>query len=138
MAIVFTDDGLEYLSGLMLVDEVPADLVFKARLFKNNYVPVRTSTPGDFTEATFASYVAVDLERDQWSAATIVGLYAQRIYGSVYLQWTPSAGSQQIYGWYATDDIASLVLWAELFPTPITATPTVPVAVLPLIRIRGE
>lgn len=116
MANVFLQQG----DKAVLDSLVAGGTVFKnLKLFQNNHTPAVGDVNGDYTEATFTGYSAIDIH-STFGAAFINGSNQGEIDGSQQT-FTRSAGatSNTIYGAYVTDN-AGDVVFAEKFPAPIS------------------
>jgi hypothetical protein len=97
MAAVFPDEGKKLALDILLdTGRSP-----KLRLFSNNLTPGVANVVGDFTEATFGGYAAIDLSA--MAAAAINGSdqgFKQLLANSFTA--TGAGLPQTIYGWYIT------------------------------------
>lgn len=84
-------------------------------LYKNNYTPIDTTTLADFTESTFAGYVAIPLVRTTFGAPALVGNVAYSTYPSVPTFVCTAGGPELCYGWYLTGDVSGKVYAAARF-----------------------
>ena len=119
MALLVPDVGEVRLLSYSLNKLTPEDQVLK--LYKNNYTPVEGSVAGDFTEATFTGYAAVNLARGSWTVATVAGLttaaYAQQAFTS-----SADQTLENEYGYFVVGATSGVLWWAERFtgaPFPI-------------------
>jgi len=94
-------------------------------LFSNNYTPVRTSVPGDFTESAFVGYSRVLSPN---FAAAFLNPDGKAQINSDILTWTFTSGSGTavVWGWYILDAGDAHVLVAGRFLLPITLAPASP------------
>lgn len=138
MPLVVPDEGELVLLDVLLRANVSPSLNWVVRLYANNYTPNRESLLIDFTEASFGGYLPKLLTRSSWTSPATVAGSAQSTYGTDYLVWTASSGSETVYGYYVTDAPATVCLWAERFLNPMTVTDLNPALVLPLMRLRSE
>lgn len=89
----------------------------KLRLFQNDFHPNQTSVLADFTEADYTGYTEAD---PTWGAIyydTPSGL-AIASYPAVF-QPTGTTVANTIYGWYITDDPATIWFACERFDNPV-------------------
>lgn len=139
MAAVFPDEGEVVWLRRMLTPDAGDSLLLHLRVFKNNFTPLKASTLADFTEADFAGYAAADIDPATWPAPSSVGGVAQSMYLPAPQVFTCTAGTQDVYGWYLTDNADTVCLAAERFSNaPQTITPTVPALVVLLIQLHSE
>lgn len=137
MTIVVPDLGETELLRVLLIREDMAGVPWHLHLYANDYTPHRESTLPDFTEASFPGYDVVEIDRAGWTLPAPVGGVAVSYWGSSATTWTPSSGSQAVYGYFVTDAADALVLWALRFDAPQIATPGTPVSVRPFMRMRS-
>lgn len=109
-------------------------------LFQNDFTPLPTSVPADFTAATYDGYASL--------STTILGTAidddnsnARLEYDANLFQPTGSGTSNVIYGWYIVGGVGTTfdgkVIAAKRFPAPITlATPDDGVVVQPTVAIN--
>lgn len=97
-----------------------------ARLFTNNYTPVHSSVPANFTEATFVGYSPV---APNFAAAFLNGGGKAEI-DSAVVSWlfTAGVGTATVYGWYLTYDTGggNVLVMATKFIVPVVLTPAAP------------
>ena len=109
MALLVPDVGEVLLLSYALDKVVPGNVFL--RLFTNNYTPVEGSVYADFTEATADGYAEIEIEGNDWTIATSVGVttaaFAQQTF-------TFTAASTN-YGYYVVNNAKNQVLWAERF-----------------------
>lgn len=139
MAAVFPDEGeLVLLRRMLTPDAGDADMLH-LHLFKNNFDPLKDSVLADFTEADFAGYAAADIDPANWLAPSTVAGRAQTSYNPAPVVFTVSSGSQNVYGYYLTDNADSVVLMCERFGNaPQNLTPSVPGLVVLIVQLRSE
>jgi hypothetical protein len=118
---------LNYLTGFT------AGTGTRIKLFKNNITPAGTDVLATYTEADFTGYA--DVVTGAWVAATLDGSNRgiANAPDAVFTQ-TAITVTNNIYGYYVTDNPATEVLWAERFDSApfamsavgskITVTPT--------------
>jgi hypothetical protein len=93
----------------------------KLRLFQSNTTPTTSSVIGDFTECTFAGYAAVSLTG--WATPIVAAHDATMLADLKTFTRTSTGASQNIYGYYVTDNATTFLLWAERDPlAPIVVT----------------
>lgn len=110
MAGVWNDGSLA-----AALDAILANAQFataKLRLFKNNVTPTNTFNVASFTEADFAGYAPIDLPG--WSPAAVAAHIATA--GNIAQQFTITAGTQNIYGWYVTNAAGTALLLSQRDP----------------------
>ncbi len=90
----------------------------KLHLYKNNHAPVHGDTVSAYTESDFVGYAAVALTA--WGAPYLTADFHAYI-DEVVETFTAGlvVGSQSVYGYYVTD-LAGVLIWAELAPSPVT------------------
>jgi len=89
------------------------------RLFSNNFTPDPASVLGDFTEATFGGYAAVQVNSKFGSPYKVIdGEYQTDSSAFTFTQTT--GANQLIYGWYLTwfDGSTTWVLKSAVLQTP--------------------
>lgn len=136
--IVVPNEGELWLLDLLLRETVPSTLKFVLRLYRNDWTPEKDSVRADASEATFAGYLPVEMDRAAWTAAQLVGGEAQSTYGTLYQQWLASSGNQLIYGYFVTDEDDNFILWAERFVTAVNVSAVTPVVMMPVLRLHSE
>jgi len=104
MSDVINDGGLAAALDAMLADSQWATA--KLKLFTNNVTPDNTFGTGSFTEATFTGYAAITLAA--WGASSLSAHIASSLQPKQ--QFTITAGSQNIYGWYITNSAGTVLL----------------------------
>jgi hypothetical protein len=95
---------------------------YKFRLFTSNTTPGTATVIGDFTEATFAGYVAIAANTITWAAATLVGHVANSNGSNIVFNNT-SGGAVNVYGVYVTNASGSLLYYAERDPAAPVSVP---------------
>lgn len=110
MAGVWSDDGLANLLDVFLGVVAPAAL--HLHLFKSNTTVDTDTVLGDLTEADFAGYAVQTLSFPGGSfvASHIATNQADPA------TFTISAGTQNIYGWYLTDDTDTILITSQRDP----------------------
>lgn len=95
------------------------------RLYTNNYTPIHTSVPANFTEATFVGYAPVS--PPGFAAAFLNGFgQAETDSGVITFTFTAGVGTVTVYGWFLTNLAGTKVLAATKFLVPIVLTPVAP------------
>lgn len=87
------------------------------RLFQNNHTPAEADGDTDYTVATFTGYANVTLTGGSWSITTgdpSFATYAQQTFSS-----SANQSAQTIYGYYVVHVASGVLLWAELFSSPV-------------------
>lgn len=136
--IVVPDAGaIELLNKTLLSALAVAD-DYSLRLYRNDYTPVAGSVLASFLEATFAGYFRHTLLRSGWGAPSIVAGRARVEYTASVTDWTCTAGSQTIYGYYVVAPASGAVAWAERFTDPVNLAASGKLVVLPRFTGRGE
>jgi len=93
------------------------------RLFKNNFTPTPANVVGDFTEATFTGYAAVQVNSKFGSPYKVIdGEYQTD--SSAFTFSCSGGSSQTVYGWYLTffDGAVTTVRKSGVFTTPFVMT----------------
>lgn len=88
----------------------------RVKLYQNNVSLTSVTVIGDFTEATFNSYVGIDAVN--WTTPGIDGNGRARTVADP-LQWAKAAGGASnatVYGYYVIQVASGTLLWAEAFP----------------------
>lgn len=106
----------------MLREEWTPVQVWELRQFTNDYTPVGTSVPADFTEATYGGYGRHDILPEVWAEPTIVGGEAVALYGESPLSWTCTGDPETVHGYWVHDLVAERVVWAERLESPAVLT----------------
>jgi hypothetical protein len=107
---VWADDGILELIAAISVGTVPAG--FNMHLYTNNLTPTTSTVLADFTEATFTGYTSVAVS--VVTGPLVFGHYASVIFSPA--GFTISAGTQNIYGWYLTDDTDTILIASQRDP----------------------
>lgn len=91
------------------------------KLFKNNITPAEGDVASTYTEATFTGYAAVDLTSAQatanWPAPSTNTGTTSSTYGTAAVFSATSAETE--YGYFVIEKTSTIVLWSELFASPI-------------------
>lgn len=85
----------------------PQNLVL--RLFQSNTTPADTDTAGTYTESTFPGYGAITLIGASWNAAASGSI----AYSAQQTITCSGSASQNVYGYYITQVISGILMWAE-------------------------
>lgn len=83
----------------------------KLRLYQNNHTPVVGDDVSAYTEADFAGYAAITL--NAWGGVSYAGGVA-RILETLRLWTYTGTPTNDIYGYYITNNSGSQLRWAEL------------------------
>lgn len=112
MSLKFVDAGLQR----KLTDLASAwnTTKLKLHLYSNNFTPTTSSTVGSFTECTFAGYSAQDI--DGWAYDTVASHVADMLASAKTFTRSTTGTSQNIYGYYVTDQAGTTLYFAELDP----------------------
>lgn len=107
MAVVWADQGVH--DAAEAIRQTAPFPTLKVHLFTNNVNPSNATVLADFTEATFAGYVAQSLTTPNPAvdAAHISTVTA------VSVSFTITAGAQNIYGWYVTNSANTRLMWSQ-------------------------
>lgn len=119
MSLVLTTAGLQWLlnSGRGGMVATPSLVL---RLFRNDYVPVKSSLVTDMQEANFPGYAQINL--NAWGPvgpdANNDALVEEtsRTFGC-----TGSGTPNTIYGYYVVEPVSGVMLWAERSTAPPVA-----------------
>ena len=115
MLMVIPNDGKLLHLMRALTSTTPED--WEVQLYSNNYTPVDTSVPADFTAATFTGAGVWTIAVADWSSPVIVSDVAE-MSAVPFPEWTCTAGaSQTVYGWFAVGANSGDVLAAQRFDT---------------------
>jgi len=99
MLMVIPNDGKTYFLQKALIGGSAED--WEVQLYSNNYTPLDTSVPGDFTAATFTGSGVYTVAVGDWSAPVIVADVAEMT-ATPPPEWTHGGGAAQtVYGWFA-------------------------------------
>ncbi len=109
MTLLVPDVGEVLLLSYALDKVVPGNVFL--RLFTNNYTPVEGSVYASFTEATAAGYGEIELEGNDWTIASSVGVTTAEFAQQTF---TFTAASTN-YGYYIVNNAKNQVLWAERY-----------------------
>lgn len=116
MPIVYPDVGEVYLLRALVAPDPIADILpWHLRIFGNDYTPKRDSVLGNFTEASWTGYSALDLDQDEWQAVALVSGRAVVQWGTSPAAYVCTLGVGFAYGYYITDHADAVVLAAERF-----------------------
>jgi hypothetical protein len=120
--VVWPDASCENFLNDFITDRLNASGKYYFRLYTNN-VTVSTSTVlGDFTEATFTGYAAVQGSAVSWSAAALTGHVAFSNAGN--MTFTNSSGSPvTVYGIFVTDSGKTKLYFVEADPNAPISIP---------------
>lgn len=108
---------------------------FTLRLFRTAVTIGDGTVRADMVEANYDGYLPVVMERADWSAAIVSSDTAQSSWGAGLLTFFTDSGTQDVYGWFVTDQDDNFLLWGENFPLPITVSTSVPVTLFPVMRL---
>lgn len=109
MSLVLADNGLSaILSELRTNWNATA---IRIHLFKSNTTPTTSSVLGDFTEADFAGYAALNLIT--WAAPSVTSHVGRMTAATRTFTRSTTGAAQSIYGYYVTDNSDTVLLWAE-------------------------
>lgn len=134
MSLVVPNEGKRFLLNMLLKRNVSSADVFIIGLFRNLLVPVRTTVLSDVVEANFAGYTPRMLTRSLWSESSLIDNKAQSNWGSEFIQWYATSGSQLLYGYYVRDADSNFLLWAQNFSGPKTVTDQDPILIQPSLQ----
>ena len=109
----YTHFDLEALNALLAVGGPLADVL--VHLNANNFTPAKSMVLADFVEATFDGYAAVNVLAAGWTAPYVNGAGNGELstLAQVAFDSTGITTSEMIYGYYVTDNPATVVLFAE-------------------------
>lgn len=138
MSLIVPDEGEQVLIRRMLKPAVGDDLALHLRTFQNNLIPNKETVIGDVVESTYAGYAMKPLLPSGWATPIEVGGVAQMTWAAGFLSWLATAGTQDVYGYYVTDNTDTTLLWIERFPVPQVVTTTQSIVVLPIMRLHSE
>lgn len=112
MSLKFVDAGLQR----KLTDLASAwnSTKVKLHLYKTNVTPTTSSTVGSFTECDFAGYAAQDIAN--WAYDTVASHVADMKADPNVFTRTSTGTSQNVYGYYVTDQAGTTLYFAELDP----------------------
>lgn len=139
MAIVVPDEGELVLLNWMLRTAFLVDEPVHFHLFDIFYLPHGNSHVVDFHEASFPGYDIIEVLREDWAFPASIGGVASINYAPGFLSWQASSGPDvAIWGYFVTNEADDTCLWAEPFNPFQTVSTTVPVLVLPAMRLHSE
>lgn len=107
--VVWSDVGCQNFLNDFITDHL-GNANYYFRLFTNNVQPGTATVLGDFTEATFAGYAAVQGNAITWPAAILAAHIAQTTGSNIVFNNT-SGGSVTVYGVYVTNGVAATKLY---------------------------
>lgn len=117
--IVILNDGAPLLLYQLFGLDTGYSTGMEIGLFQNDYTPVATSTPGNFTPADFTGYAPVVLNPANWPYPSIVADHPEMTYDAPGgIEWTNTGASQTIYGFFVYNNDIGNYLFAERFDTP--------------------
>lgn len=125
-------DQLDYLLRAPISGVPPWYLILWTN---DDLVPEQATVFADLDEADFSGYSRITLSRSTWTASVIEDNAAVSTYGTDPQQWTSSGQPQELYGWAIITPVGSVIRYIETFPSPVTAAPGKPVAVLPRVTL---
>lgn len=118
MAGIVTEAGRMYIaSGLVGALDGSGDILV-LHLFKSDSTPTTGSVPGDFTEAAFGSYTAIQKYLNENSGPVLTAGEALVLFGGGPQHWDCTSGTETIYGWYITEYATGYLLFAERYDVP--------------------
>lgn len=135
--IVIPDEGKIWLADYLLSDPAPDTDPLVCRLFKTNTPLLAETVRSDLVEANYSGYLPIDLTRAGWTDAAMVDGWAQKTWGTTFLQFIPSSGTQDIWGYFVTDPDDNFILWGEKRATAKTVSASNPFLLLPVMRLRA-
>lgn len=135
MSVVITEYGERKLLNLMLKEPTTANQKFTIHLFKNDITPTDTTVVGDFTEADFTNYAAVDLLRANWNNAITDSGSGKSVYNSA-ITWTAGTTGNTIYGSYVLD-VSGNLIFSRRFSSPRTMNNTNTLTITPELLFTG-
>lgn len=107
------------------------------RLFTNAFTPGHGTVTADFTEANFAGYSPVLINRGDWAAPTLSGNDATvEPIGSPFT-FACTSGSQSIAGVYLTGGLTLITYYCRAFDAPFVVDPLDPLSVRPVIALSS-
>lgn len=101
----------------MLLTQMNSGTDVKVRLYTNNYTPVFGSVIGNFTEAAFPGYAAINV--NDWMVGADVSSLRVQLISAAVKTFTYSGGGSPpytVYGYYITS-VAYGLMYAELGST---------------------
>ena len=121
MTLMWAQYGLVWAAGQTAYGTAGAGYGVFCRLYTNNYTPVETSTTGNFTQASFTGYAAIQL--NNWSTPAYSS--GKGVTTNAVVTFTNSSGSPvTIYGYFCSDTTNTNLWFAERDASaPITLNP---------------
>jgi hypothetical protein len=118
--VVWPDVACQNFLNAFITDHLGAANYYY-RLYTNNVSPGTANVLGDFTEAAFTGYAAIQGNTITWPAATLAGHIAQSTGSNLTFSNTSGAGVT-VYGVYVTDGpVPTKLYFAERDPAaPVT------------------
>jgi hypothetical protein len=96
---------LKYLVNFSSADNL------RLHLYTNNYVPTKSDTLSNYTEASATGYASISLTGSSWTIATTSGTTS-----AVYaVQTFTTTAAMTAYGYYITNNASTQILAAERF-----------------------
>jgi hypothetical protein len=112
MTLVVPDVGERRMLEYIVNRAQPTELTL--RLYVNSVdLPAEAFSASDFTEASQAGYIAVQLPGANWAVSTNSGISVATYATGVAFNFATGA---DVYGYYVTD-AGGNVMWAEEFPS---------------------
>lgn len=119
MTLKMADDGIR--DKLERARAAWNTTALRLHLFKSNTTPTTSTVIGDFTEADFPGYAAVDIIT--WAAATVAAHVATIAAALRTFTRSTTGAVQNIYGYYVTNNANTILWWSERDPNaPIPLT----------------
>ena len=113
----------------------PQNLVM--RLYKNDWTPAEGDTERAAPEADFTGYSAKTLAGASWTATP--GAPSSIEYAAQEFASSANQATQNIYGWYLTQETSGLLVAAERFSSPLPFSTDVDAVMLtPVITLADS
>jgi hypothetical protein len=96
---------LKYMLNYSAADNV------KVHLYTNNYAPAKSDVLANYTESSAAGYSPITLVGSQFTVATVSST-SSAVYARQTFTYTTA---ENVYGYYITNNAASILIWAEEF-----------------------
>lgn len=137
MALVVPSIAEPVLLALLVNKALPEDLL--VHLFCNDVTPTQTDTLARYMEATFPGYAPVRLPGTAWTLTVGRPTTAQATVAPFRLTEVPVTPGQSIYGYFVTQHVSGVLLWAERAPDapiPLSVTGQT-ITVVPILTLRS-
>lgn len=134
-AIIIPDNGKTPLLDFLVKRTSFGGMLWKLRLYVNDYTPALNTVFASFTEPSWSGYSPFSFNRFDWQSAVIQDHQAIATYGTSPILFTQAVDSPTIvYGYWVTDE-SNHVLWCQRFDAPVMVNFQAPLPITPQMRL---